>query len=256
MYLLLFFLLVGAGVALARAGYVASRPVWLWGGAALALVVLVLFPLLGFWADALWFHAVGFAGRFWTFVGAAAVTAIIGAVAAGLGVLLLLRPAQRLLPALSPWAALASAAGGLLWGLGSWEAWLLFLNRAEAGISEPILGLDAGFYLFTLPVLDALHGLLQWLLVVLAVATFVAVLLRLQAKDAGTARPRTGDTAAALALLSVTAGVWLGFGGLLAGFGLLYSDLGVTAGPGWTDANVRLPVYLALAGSSTPMATD
>jgi uncharacterized membrane protein (UPF0182 family) len=256
MYLLLFFLLVGAGAGLARAGYVASRPAWLWGGVALALVTLVLFPLLGFWADALWFHAMGFARRFWTFVGAGVLTAIIGAVAAGLGVLLLLRPARRLLPALSPWAALAAAAGGLLWGLGTWEAWLLFLNRAEAGISEPILGLDAGFYLFTLPVLEAIHGLLQWLLVVLVVATVISALLRLQAKDTdtGTARPRTGDTVPALALLSITAGVWLGFGGLLAAFGLLYSDLGVTAGPGWTDANVRLPVYLALAVLSPLLA--
>ena len=145
MYLLLFFLLVGAGIALARAGYVKGRAGWLWGGGALAVGTLVLFPLLGFWAEALWFHAVGFGGRFWTFVGARLLTAVLAALAAGVVAWLLLRPARRLLPALSPWAALAAGAGGLLWGLGTWQAWLLFLNRAEAGVAEPILGLDAGF---------------------------------------------------------------------------------------------------------------
>ncbi|MBK1633358.1 hypothetical protein CKO31_21905 [Thiohalocapsa halophila] len=259
MYLLLFFLLVGAGIALARAGYVKGRAGWLWGGGALAVGTLVLFPLLGFWAEALWFHAVGFGGRFWTFVGARLLMAVLAALAAGVVAWLLLRPARRLLPALSPWAALAAGAGGLLWGLGTWQAWLLFLNRAEAGVAEPILGLDAGFYLFTLPVLQALHGLLQWLLVVLAVATGVAVLLRLRGGAGGSsAGSTTGPDTTALvppvAVLSATAGVWLGLGALLGAFGLLYSELGVTAGPGWTDANIRLPVYLLLAVLSPLLA--
>lgn len=255
MYLLVFFLLVGAGILLARMGYARSRQTWLWGGIALGVGTLVVFPLLGFWADALWFHALGFAARFWAFVGARLVTAAAGALAAGLAAWLLLRPARHLLPALSPWAELAATAGGLLWGLGTWEAWLLFLNRAEAGVTEPILGLDAGFYLFTLPVLETLHGLLQWVLMVLAAATAVAVLLRLRGSTGGGA---AGDDAVALvpaaAVLSAAAGVWLGLGALLDAFALLYSDLGVTAGPGWTDANIRLPVYLLLAVLSPLLA--
>ena len=252
MYLLLILLLVAAGAALARAGHVRGRRAWFRGGIALAAGTLVLFPLLSVWADALWFQAVDYAGRFWTFVAARLLAAAAGALAAGLILALLLRPARRLRPALSPWVELAAAGGGLLWGLATWETWLLFLNRVDAGVTEPLFGLDAGFYLFTLPALWDLHGLLLWLLAVLAAATLAAVVLRLR-DDGDEAEAGAGDgagaggTVSALVVLSAAVGVWLGLDALLHVFGLLYSELGVTAGPGWTDAKVRLPAYLALA---------
>ncbi|WP_328984176.1 UPF0182 family protein [Thiorhodovibrio winogradskyi] len=150
------------------------------------------------------------------------------------------------------------------WGLGAWEPALLFLNRAEAGISEPILGLDAGFYLFTLPFLKALHGLLLWVLLVLVVATLVALGLRLRERASASAQApadapaddpdgdAVGDRtqqrmALAAGVPSAVLGLLIGTHALLKTFDLLYSQEGVTAGPGWTDVNVRLPAYLLLA---------
>jgi uncharacterized membrane protein (UPF0182 family) len=50
-----------------------------------------------------------------------------------------------------------------------------------------------------------------------------------------------------VATISLTLGVVVGADALLEVFRRLYSDYGVTAGPGWTDVRVRLPAYLILA---------
>src|SRR5262245_21545545 len=39
-----------------------------------------------------------------------------------------------------------------------WETWLYFLNGTAFGQRDPILGRDIGFYVFTLPLLEQLHG--------------------------------------------------------------------------------------------------
>ena len=149
MYLLLFFVLVAAGVALAALGRARGRASLLWSGIALAVATVLLFSVLDFWGEVLWFEAVGFAARLWTFVGWQAAALLVGALIAGAAVAILNTPARRLLPIISPWAELVGAAGGGVWGLGAWQSALLFFNRTSAGVSEPILGLDAGFYLFT-----------------------------------------------------------------------------------------------------------
>ncbi|NBC48442.1 MAG: UPF0182 family protein [Gammaproteobacteria bacterium] len=274
MYLILFFGLIGAGLMLVRLGISRRRPLLTWAGGALAVVTVAVFLLLDVWGEALWFDAVGFADRFWTFVSARAYTAGFGALLALVAIALLATAARRLTPAISPWTEGVAAVGGLLWGLGAWEPTLLFLNRAEAGISEPILGLDAGFYLFTLPFLEALHGLLLWVLIVLVVATLVALGMRLRerASAQGPAGKPTGDAAVdttgnptgestadrvsdrtqqhmvlVAAMPSAVLGLLIGTHALLKAFDLLYSQEGVAAGPGWTDVNVRLPAYLLLA---------
>jgi uncharacterized membrane protein (UPF0182 family) len=43
--------------------------------------------------------------------------------------------------------------------VGAWREAVLFVNGTEAGLNEPLLGLDAGFYLFTLPFPESLLGL-------------------------------------------------------------------------------------------------
>ncbi|MCG6942376.1 MAG: UPF0182 family protein [Thiohalocapsa sp.] len=247
MYLLLFVVLVGAGVAIARVGYRNGRWRLLWGGIGLAIATGVLFALLDFWGEALWFSAVGYAGRFWAFIGWQGSTAVFGALFAAGVVVLVNTPARRLQPALSPWAELAAGIGGGIWGLGHWQQALLFVNASAAGVTEPLLGLDAGFYLFRLPFLDAVLGLFQWCMVVATVAAGVAVLPALtDAEAAGDAQARTRAVQPVVAI-SAGLGLLVGADALLACFGLLYSTAGVAAGPGWTDANVRLPVYLTLA---------
>ena len=52
-----------------------------------------------------------------------------------------------------------------------WFVLLAFLKRVPYGVSEPIFGLDAGFYLFTLPVLVRLESWLMGLAVTALVLT-------------------------------------------------------------------------------------
>ena len=250
MYILLLFLLMSAGIGLAWLGRRDGQLAVFWGGIGLAVATVLLFALLDFWGEALWFSAVGYSGRFWTFIGWQGTTAVFGALLSAAIVALINTPARRLEPALSPWAELAAGIGGGLWGLGNWEQALLFVNATPAGVTEPLLGLDAGFYLFRLPFLDALVGLFQWSMLVAAVAAGVAVLPALRNAEAADDAAARDRAARPLAAISVGLGLLVGADALLACFGLLYSETGVTAGPGWTDAHIRLPVYLTLAAAS------
>jgi hypothetical protein len=49
----------------------------------------------------------------------------------------------------------------LAFGLGAaadWDVWLLGLGTAPFGLTEPFFGRDVGFYVFTMPLLRAVHG--------------------------------------------------------------------------------------------------
>ena len=117
--------------------------------------------------------------------------------------------------------------------------------------AEPILGLDAGFYLFVLPFLGRAYALL----VVVSLIGVVASLLEvLAAHPRGKAPLRIGHGArragrGSLLLAGVAAG-----GMLLARYYLLYSEWGVVAGPGWTDVHVRLPGYGLVAVATLGLA--
>src|SRR5829696_4312948 len=58
-------------------------------------------------------------------------------------------------------AAVVSVLVGLFAG-GQWETWLYFLNGTSFGTADPILGRDVSFYVFTLPLLELVQGLLYF----------------------------------------------------------------------------------------------
>ncbi len=245
MYLVLFFLLIAAGVIALRAGMARRRRLLVWLGAGLILADLALFSVLGLWGEGLWFHAIGYGRRFWVFLTAQAAMAGAGAVLAAAAFALVALPVYRL-RRLAFGAGLAVAAlGGLVWGLGAWQETLLYLHQAAAGVTEPLLGLDASFYLFTLPFLDAVHGLLLWVGVVSTGTLAAAIFL-----DDGRPLKEMGtDTTVsqAIARQSLVLGLVIGLYALLRIPHLLYSEWGVVVGPGWTDAHVRLPGFVVLA---------
>jgi len=244
MYFLVLIVMLGLGGTVALLGLSRGRSVLIWSGILIVLATLALFSVMSLWGEALWFHAAGYAARFWTFIGAQAWTMVAGACAALVLVFLINTPTRRLRPEASPWAELVGAAGGALWGLDAWQPALLFVNRVEPGITEPILHLDAGFYLLVLPFLELTQDLLLWVLAVAAASAAVAILLHLQKADA---HDRDHPTLLPVATVSAGLGLVFGAGALLDIFELQYSDFGVTAGPGWTDVNVRLPGYVVLA---------
>ncbi len=131
---------------------------------------------------------------------------------------------------------------GLLFASGpaaEWETVLLYLNRVPFGETEPIFGLDFGFFIFTLPALELVR---VWLLsalgaVALVVGGYYYMTSRIrndQFSFSGQARTQLVLLGAALFLV-IAAGHWL------SRYELLYSPTGAVYGVGYTDDNVNLP---------------
>ncbi|MHB8732464.1 MAG: UPF0182 family membrane protein [bacterium] len=244
-----------------------------WLLAALVAVFLVYPSVARWYTEWLWFGEVGYRTVFWVpFVSSAAVAA-----AAAMSVFLILylnaRPLLRLRPiarvvelrpvggtrtyrrivaGLSParLAALVAAAVAVAAGLGaadSWQIFQSFLHQASFGVRDPVFGRDVAFYVFTLPVYEAVYGwLFAWLFVAL-VGSAVAYYLDLVplAIRGVWAVPRGVrvhlSVLAGLLVLLRGAGFWLDR------YGILYSPHGAVYGAGYTDLHATLPVLSGLA---------
>jgi len=154
---------------------------------------------------------------------------------------------------------IALTAAGILalfagnWGAVQWEKLLLYLNSLPVGTSDPILGKDIGFYLFSLPFLELLQGfarvaaLLGILLV--SIVYFVNGGLTLTPNGANVAGKVRKHLAllAGFFLLTISAGFYLD------GFRLLFAESGAVFGAGYADVTARLQVYRILT-AITPVA--
>jgi uncharacterized protein len=132
-----------------------------------------------------------------------------------------------------------------------WETWLYFLNGTPFGQRDPILGRDIGFYVFTLPLLEHLHGLM-YLVVLLMAATAVAPYLFGEELGLDATRgiylsqraTRHLGTLAALLLIVLALGAWLQIPQLLIG------TSGSIAGATYTDVHARIPALRILMGAA------
>jgi uncharacterized membrane protein (UPF0182 family) len=160
---------------------------------------------------------------------------------------------QRLSKPLGVAAAVVLAFFAGQWAVLHWEKVLLFTNSVTVGIADPVIGRDLGFYLFTLPLQEALKAFAGFVLLSTAILTGVAYYFRggiaLTGQGVSVA-PRVRKHLAVLAglfLLVVAAGFYLG------GFRLLLSGTGTVHGAGYADVNARLPLYRLLT-VVTPVA--
>ncbi len=215
-----------------------------------ATSTLIVFGLFSFWGEVLWFDEVGFLRRFWTVVGARIGIALIAALfAAGLVALITL-PARHAARRARRLGMVGAALVGAAWGGASWSLVLRSAMSVSTGMREPIFGLDAGFYLFTLPLIDALFALLLLVAIISAIVAAwsthagrpAPVHLQLLGAPPRPKRPRAAVPIAAGALALVL-GAWC----LVAPLHLLYSSVGTVHGAGWTDVHVRWPAYYVLA---------
>jgi hypothetical protein len=138
-------------------------------------------------------------------------------------------------------AALLSVAMGLA-ASGRWLTWLLYLKGGSFGVEDPILSRDVGFYVFELPLLEALHQLLMGVLVLTLVGSGalhgLGGGLRL-VPESGLVVSRTARRQ--LSLLGAALMACLGFGAWLDRAGLLLSPVGVIHGASAADVEARLP---------------
>ena len=153
---------------------------------AVVIGVIVLFSLLGtavdLWTEILWFQEVDysqvFTGVLFTRIGLFLMVGLGMALLVGLNLWLAyrLRPLLRphspeqasleryrtlLTPHIGVWIGVLAGVVGLFAGLTAqsrWDDWLMFRHGGEFGWKDPILGVDAGFYVFQFPFLRFLLG--------------------------------------------------------------------------------------------------
>ncbi len=245
MYTTILIVLLACAAACISLGLVRKRRLLAVAGVCIAIASIAFFWFMSFWGEALWFEAVGYQGRFWKVVLTKGVLAVAGA-AIGLAIITVLTlPVPRDRRIIKAGAKVAGAYIAGQWAVVHWDRILLLLNRVATSTEDPILGRDTGFYFFTLPVYDAVYALLM-LVVVIALAVAVATtFVRIRGNEIQFREPEADNQGryrsiywSAAALLFV-----LAWGKYLDRFHLMYSQLGTVAGPGWTDAHVRMPMY-------------
>jgi uncharacterized membrane protein (UPF0182 family) len=283
MYVTLLVLLLGTAAWLVYSGLVQGQRLRAGAGLALGIATGLFFGTLSFWGEMLWFQALGYGDRFWIAVVAEGGFLLVGALVAAALVYALLAGVRK---TVRGGAALAAAVLGGFWGYESWETLLMFVHREGVGLEEPVFGLDAGFYLFTLPMLDVLQTLLLSIAFVAFGASVFWALTRtmpdladlqgmaerlgggrrIVRRDDGNVvilgapegnfplrRPANQDddgrTLPVVARTLAFLALIVAASRLVAAFHLLFSRWGTVSGPGWTDVYVRLPAFLLTAAA-------
>ena len=256
--------------------------------AAVIVALFVVGRITGMLIDWLWFSSVGYVGVFWTiFVTRVLLFVAVFAISAGAiwvsgwlahryasepGTWKVVGPAfppgrSEVLSELVgevaphvPWrAAIAGVAVllGLFIAVGevaSWDIALRYVEQVPFGKTDPIFGMDIGFYLFSLPAYLALRN---WLLMLLVCSAAIAAVVYGMRGDITFIQPPRALSPAAATHGSALLGLlfllqaWTYW---LDRFLLLYGDNGVVVGASYTDVHVGLPVLWPLIGLAAAAA--
>jgi len=123
-----------------------------------------------------------------------------------------------------------------------WDESLRFISSVEFGETDPLFGLDIGFYLFQLPFWNVLQSSLTSIafltLAILAISYIFTGLLIVKSVKEYTARDSIKNH------LSLNIGIWLAllsWGFYLDRYELLFKADGIVFGAGYTDVMIQLP---------------
>lgn len=247
MYTAIFIVLFGIGIFLVVTGVRNKKKLMVGTGVAAGVFTILLYWFMDFWGEWLWFQSLGYGDRFWIVefaqIGFGVLLFLIGAAAVFL-LIFSVPDSHRALKIIS--ILLAGIISGV-WGFSNWEIILKFWNSVSTSLVDPIIGKDTGFYLFKLPFYESLQGLLVTLTLIALAASLIPILFIVRNDGNVTLRSvesyelmsashyRAFYISAAAFLLA------LAYGKYLERFGLMFSRVGVTNGPGWTDVNLKLP---------------
>jgi uncharacterized membrane protein (UPF0182 family) len=135
-----------------------------------------------------------------------------------------------------------------------WDTYLRFHYGGAFGLADPLFGVDIGFYLFHLPFYELLQNNLNGLTLI----TFLAVLmtygyfgLRPFTRRAWQQKPAAGIPHLSALLFFIIMG-W-GWGFYLDHYELLYSNLGVVYGAGYTADHVTRIALCVMVGATVAL---
>ena len=160
-------------------------------------------------------------------------------------------PGRRQFTAIANAAAMLIALLAGLYAAGEWNVWMAWRHGVPFGQSDPLLGRDVAFYVFTLPFLELVRSLLQLAIVTAAVASGALYFLSGSLVSAFPASVTFSPTARRhLALLGAAFLLVLAFGAWLRHAEYLIPSAAGSVGATYTDVYARMPAALLLIGVS------
>ncbi len=224
-------------------------------GVFVAIAAYLFFQFMDFWGEMLWFRSLGYNKRFWTLFLTKVMFGTGSAVIGWVILTLITLPVPEKKKLTRRINRGGGALIGFIWGISNWSVILKFFYGASTGTTDPILGRDTGFYLFTLPFLDAVYALLLLFSLLSVISILAAGYLRFQdqelefrsaEEDRNTEKRLYHSVIISLVFLIFV----LGYGKFVNRYHLLYSSWGAVTGAGWTDVHIRLPAYWVAAATS------
>ncbi len=245
----------------------------LWLVIALLIVLFSFSRVVAVYLSALWFGSLGFADVYWyilklkigLFFMFAILTAallqvtfwlfqkLFGAAAFENRTIILNNQPFQFSPAriIRPLGWVIAAIVGLIYGLtlkDSWQKFALYLHQPQTGHADPIFGRPLGFYLFTLPVYDAISSWLTGVTFIILVAAVAYSLLGLPQK---VLKPSVRfSSGAAFRAVCVALSLFLlvlAWRTYLSRFPALWQDHQTFSGVTYTEAHYSLPALLFVA---------
>lgn len=158
--------------------------------------------------------------------------------------------------------ALAALSGALaaIWMSSAWETVLKYMNQVPFSITDPVFGLDIGFYVFSLPFYLLITSFAIGLLVFSILLSAISYILKedwIRFGESGQIYVNAGESGPDwagflkkflpqlnlllfLLFIAIAAKIWL------ARYDLLFTRSGAVFGAGYTDIHVTLPVLAIL----------
>ena len=255
MYIVLLFLFLAVALLLTMFGVQRNRRGYVLAGIILGLATVGFFVFLEFWGEYLWYEALGYSERFITRIEALFGYSLLGGLIGWAAVWLLSKSFPRIWTKARKWAQMGGTLLGVLWGLNAWRTIWIYANSVTTQVTDPIFAKDTGFYIFDLPFYNSLISLFM-LLVCFTLAMVGAIWINSSRGGGLEELLRTGRNARPLTAALPVSPIYLCVAVLLGLIGakafldryeFMFSSTGVVTGAGWTDVNIRIPLYTFIA---------
>ncbi len=251
-----------------------------WGRVALALIIVLfsaLSVIMGIFGDLFWFSSLGIESVYLTMFLTSVWLGFVFFAVFLIFALVNVRIAKRScggkkkknravdVPVIALSFVLAVVTGAVF---SRWDIVLKYLNGSAFSVTDPVFGLDIGFYVFELPFYGMIVQFVFVTLILSALITFVSYVLYSQSirreeppETVNVMGPQMpsyvidwkkvlGKFMAHLKVLLGMIFFTLGFTLILGRFGILFSSAGAVFGAGYTDVNVILPLVTLLSAVS------
>ena len=242
---------------------------WLWILVAILVALFLSSRILSVYVSALWFGSLGYSAVYWymlklkieLFLIFFVLTVLIlrgafwliervfASFAIGPRTVFINQQPVSVSPGrfLRPLAWVVAVAAGLIFGFGMRETWrefALYFHQPATSLADPIFNKPVSFYLFTLPVYEAISGWLLYLTIIILVAAIAYAALAVTQEAALSAAPNKSARKISIATVSAALAACLlvlAWRTLLSRYPYLWGDHQVFSGVTYTEANHLLP---------------